>query len=117
MLDLAALILIFLGAAHSYLGEKYILIRLFKRTDMPHLYGSATFTKNTLRFAWHITTFAWLGIAVILAYEDQPSNLILYTTSFVFLLSGFVSVYFSKGKHFSWICFFAISLLIFYSTS
>jgi hypothetical protein len=117
MLDIAACILIVLGLAHSYLGEKYILIRLFKRTNIPHLYGSDDFTRNTLRFAWHITTFAWLGIAVILAFETAPSNLLLYTTSIVFLVSGLVSVYFSKGKHFSWVCFLAISLLTFFSAS
>jgi len=117
LLNFAAIILLLLGIAHSYLGEKYILIRLFKKTNIPHLYGSEDFTKNTLRFAWHITTFAWLGIAVMLAFETKPSNLLLYTTSVVFLVSGLVSVYFSKGKHFSWICFLAISLLTFFSTT
>ena len=58
LLEFAAIILLILGVTHSYLGEKYILIRLFKRTNIPRLYGSDDFTKNTLRFAWHITTFA-----------------------------------------------------------
>lgn len=52
------------GAAHSYLGERYILIRLFRRPDLPHLFGSDLFTRRTLRFAWHLTTLAWWGFAV-----------------------------------------------------
>jgi len=116
MLKIAALLLICLGLIHSYLGEKYILKRLFKRTNIPHLYGSDDFTKNTLRFAWHITSFAWFGIAFVLAFETMPSNLLLYTMSLVFLVSSFVSGYFSKGKHLSWLCFLAISFLTFFST-
>ena len=72
LLDFSAIILLLLGIAHSYLGEKYILTRLFKRTNIPHLYGSDDFTKNTLRFAWHITTFTWFGITTLLAFENKP---------------------------------------------
>jgi len=52
----AALLIPALGAAHSVLGERYILIRLFRRSDLPKLFGSDTFTRRTLRFAWHLTT-------------------------------------------------------------
>lgn len=54
------------AVAHSVLGERYILTRLFRR-DLPKLFGSDDFTKRTLRFAWHVTSVAWLGIAAILA--------------------------------------------------
>ncbi|MBA7630226.1 MAG: hypothetical protein GH143_08270 [Calditrichaeota bacterium] len=39
-----------IGLAHSYLGERYILIRLFRRSNLPQLFGSDDFTKRTLRF-------------------------------------------------------------------
>ncbi|MBK7012660.1 MAG: hypothetical protein IPH43_08315 [Xanthomonadales bacterium] len=59
MLQIAALLIALLGLAHSVLGERYILVRLFRR-DLPKLFGGTRFTRNTLRFAWHLTTmFAW----------------------------------------------------------
>ena len=73
MLAIASLLLIFIGIVHSYLGERYILIRLFKR-ELPKLFGSDLFTKKVLRFAWHLTTLAWFGFAGILLalYLDAP---------------------------------------------
>jgi hypothetical protein len=64
----AAVLLVAIGAAHSYLGERYILIRLFRlfRRDLPKLFGSDWFTKRTLRFAWHITTVMFWGFAALL---------------------------------------------------
>ena len=62
----AATLLAVTAAAHSVLGERYILVRLFRRDDLPRLFGSDAFTKRTLRFAWHLTTIAWFGLAAIL---------------------------------------------------
>ncbi|MBA3657097.1 MAG: hypothetical protein H0W69_07085, partial [Gemmatimonadaceae bacterium] len=44
---IAALLTVVVGLAHSYLGERYILLRLFRRDDLPHLFGSDVFTKRT----------------------------------------------------------------------
>ena len=63
LLDLAAALVVALGLAHSFLGERYILQRLLRREDLPRLFGSADFTRRTLRFAWHVTSVAWLGLA------------------------------------------------------
>jgi len=51
MLNFAASLAIFIGAAHSILGERYILVRLFRRKNLPELLGSDFFTRRTLRFA------------------------------------------------------------------
>lgn len=37
LLYLAAGLVVALGAAHSVLGERYILTRLFRRSDLPRL--------------------------------------------------------------------------------
>lgn len=58
MLYFASGLLVVLALAHSYLGERYILIRLFKRVNLHMLFGSDDFTKRTLRFAWHLTSIA-----------------------------------------------------------
>lgn len=113
MLEAAALLLIFCGAVHSYLGEKYILIRLFKRDNLPKLLGSDWFTKRVLRFAWHLTTIAWWGFAAIIYFILNPSGNysidILHIIAVVFILSGILSLAFTRGKHLSWICFFGIA--------
>jgi len=42
----AAVLALAIGLAHSWLGERYILIRLFRRQNIPHLFGSDDFTKH-----------------------------------------------------------------------
>lgn len=117
MLIIAALLLIFLGLVHSYLGERYILTRLFKR-ELPKLLGSDWFTKRVLRFAWHLTTVAWWGFACVLFILSNPDEYvekqILMVIAIVFLVSGLFSATFTKGKHISWIFFWLISGLSFY---
>jgi len=117
---LAAVLLIGIGVAHSYLGERYILVRLFRRDNLPKLFGGTEFTKNTLRFAWHLTTVAWFGFAALLIHmaEGQLSlqivgNIIAVT----FLLHGFVSLVAGKGKHLSWIVFLLIGVVTLYSSN
>lgn len=113
MLLTGSFLLFFIGFVHSYLGEKYILIRLFRRDNLPELLGSDWFTKRVIRFAWHLTTLAWWGFAVILYLLSQPSqNLraeILMTITVVFAISGVVSLVLSRGKHLSWLFFFGIA--------
>jgi hypothetical protein len=70
----AAGLALLLGMAHSYLGERYIIVRLLRRADLPTLFGGAEFTKHTLRFAWHLTTIAWAGFAVLLAVLASPGG-------------------------------------------
>ena len=113
MLLIGTILLLIIGIVHSYLGEKYLLIRLFRREDLPKLLGSDWFTKRVLRFAWHLTTLAWWGFAAILYVLSTPSenvkSEILVIISVVFALSGIVSLLFSRGKHLSWLFFFSIA--------
>jgi len=112
MLFIAALLLLSIGAVHSYLGERYILIRLFK-IELPRLFGSDAFTKQVLRFAWHLTTVAWFGFAAILITLalERPDFilLLLYITSVVFFVSGVMSFGYTKGKHYSYIVFWFVA--------
>lgn len=69
----AAALVFLAGVAHSWIGERYILIRLFRRTNLPHLFGSDVFTKRTLRFVWHLMTVAgwgFAGLLVLYAFEQ-----------------------------------------------
>jgi len=117
-LVIAAGFTIALSAAHSYLGERYILIRLFRRDNLPKLLGGVEFTKQTLRFAWHITGLAWLGLAtLLLLMSSQPGGAYrphARVIAAVFGLSGVAALVGSRGRHLSWIVFFAIAALVWF---
>ena len=121
MLYIGSFLAFFIGVVHSFLGEKYILIRLFRREDLPKLLGSDWFTKRVLRFAWHMTTVAWWGFAYVMYLLSDPGeNLkreLLLVTAAVFFISGLLSAGFTKGKHVSWVVFWAISALCFYTAA
>lgn len=115
MYYVAAILLITIGVIHSVLGERYILIRLFRRDNLPKLYGNDTFTKNTLRFAWHITTIAWFGFAALLVFMAQstlPSHFIGSIITLTFVAHFLLALLGSKGKHFSWVFFLLISVCV-----
>lgn len=120
MLYTAALLVCAVSVAHSYLGEKYLLMRLFRRTeDLPKLLGSSEYTAKVLRFAWHLTSVAWLGLAgVLVALADPPASprqlgLIVGGT---FLFHFALALVASRGKHLSWPLFLAIGILAIVAT-
>jgi len=115
LLYLSALLLVVVSLAHSYLGERYILTRLFRRDNLPKLFGSDDFTKRTLRFAWHVTSVAWLGFAGILVLLAQPSlnsALVAQVVAVTFGLHCLVALLGSKGKHLSWVLFGTVCVLV-----
>ena len=121
MLLIGTILLLIIGLIHSYLGEKYLLIRLFRRDNLPKLLGSDWFTKRVLRFAWHLTTLAWWGFSAILYVLSNPNvnvqNEILIIIAVVFVLSGVVSLLFTRGKHLSWLLFFIIAATSYYGVT
>ena len=111
MLYFAAFLVTALGMAHSFLGEKYILIRLFRREDLPRLFGSVQFTTRTLRFAWHITTVAWFGFAALLVHAgrgDLTSSNTVQIIGWTAIASGLLPLILTRGKHLSWLVLFAV---------
>ncbi len=114
---LVSAILTFLMAlSHSVLGERFFLIRLFKR-ETPENIGNEQFLNRTTRTAWHLTAIAWCGIAailVVLSFRSLDSTGIVISKiiSVLFLISGLVSIIGSHGRHLSWIIFLLISLLV-----
>ena len=113
-LFVAAAVLLLCAAAHSYLGERYILIRLFRRDNIPHLLGSDWFTKSTLRWTWHITSLAWIGFAALLVgvgRNEAAGSLVLEVVAITFFVTALVAFAASRGKHLSWIPFLAVAVL------
>jgi hypothetical protein len=106
------------GVLHSWLGERYILIRLFRRDDLPRLFGSDLFTRRTIRFAWHLTSVAWWGFAALmLQYARQP---VLDPTSlssiaiirWTFAVSAAYAFVASRGRHLSWVLFATVAVAL-----
>jgi hypothetical protein len=111
LLYLAAFLAVALGLAHSLLGERYILSRLFRRSDLPKLFGSVEFTTRTLRFAWHITTVAWFGFAALLVHAGRGDLTISGTLQIIgvtAVVSGFLPLVLTRGRHLSWLVLFVI---------
>ena len=100
----AALLATGIALAHSYLGERYILVRLFRR-ELPKLGGSDLFTKRILRFAWHITSVAWIAMGAALLWDPRRAIALGFAASGITSLAG------SRGRHYSYIVFLAIALL------
>lgn len=117
MLIPAAILCVAIGLIHSVLGERYILVRLFRGARIPHLFGSDLFTKRTLRFAWHLTTIAWWGMGYLVwGLSRGPTDagkLIVDTVVVVFAISGAMALLGSRGKHLSWIVFWLIAGLVY----
>lgn len=104
MMQLAALLVVALGLAHSILGERYVLVRPLRRPDLPKIFGSSQFTTRTLRFARHITTVAWFGFAALLLQigQDQlTSSSAARIIGFTAIASGVLPLIFTRGKHFA----------------
>ena len=120
MYYIGSILLLMIGVAHSYLGERYILIRLFRRADLPTLFGSDEFTKNTLRFAWHLTTVAWWGFAAVLFHLAQSgagASLVGTIIGITFLIHFVVALLGSRGRHLSWVVFLVIALTAIYASN
>ena len=114
---IAAVLALAIGVAHSWLGERYVLMRLFRRQNIPHLFGSDDFTKRTLRFAWHLTTVSWFGAAALLLILassplDASARLLSRAIAATFLVSTVIALVGSRGRHLSWVVFLLIAGLV-----
>ena len=119
ILYFAAFLAIAVGVAHSWLGERYILVRLFRRPDLPKLFGGTEFTTRTLRFVWHITSIAWWGFAalfILLARPPISAHAVGVVIGVTFLATSAVALIVSRARHLSWLVFLAIGVIAIYAT-
>lgn len=112
----AALLTLLVGLAHSYLGERYVLTRLFRRTPLPKLMGSEGAMRRVLRFAWHLTTVAWWGFAALLVLfamdgRFDSRRVTLLVVAGTFGVSAAITGVTSRGRHLAWVVFLAIAVL------
>ncbi|HEY0881907.1 MAG TPA: DUF3995 domain-containing protein [Archangium sp.] len=98
---LAAGSLVFLAVAHSALGEKTLIGPLLASPAFPALPVPAAFAKPTLRFAWHLTSLAWLALAWALLRGDSSR----WPVALLLAVSGVVTHLSTRGHHFAWAVF------------
>ncbi|MEN1728692.1 MAG: hypothetical protein AAGJ52_09650 [Pseudomonadota bacterium] len=110
----AALLAAGIGAAHSLLGERFVLQRIERLENLPRLIlRKRELMAEVLQFAWHITTVAWVGFAALLVLmahgrlSNASAGLVISAT---FLLSSLIALVASRGKHYAWIVFLLIGL-------
>ncbi len=117
LLFIAAFLAVAIGIAHSVLGELYLLIPLFRHDHFPKFLGSTEFATRTLRFAWHITTIAWLGFAAILvqlALGSISASGVALVVGITFVSTGIVTFAVSRAKHLAWPVFLVIGCVALY---
>lgn len=104
-----------IGLGHSYLGERYLLIRLFRRGGLPKLFGDEVYTRRVFRMAWHVTSLAWWGFAAQMAWAagsgagDAAGTTLLRIVAATFAVSAVASLVAARGRHYSWVVFLAIA--------
>ncbi|MFT5503150.1 MAG: hypothetical protein ACI845_000323 [Gammaproteobacteria bacterium] len=118
LLYIAAFLAVGMGLVHSLLGEKYIITPLLRQDNLPVLFGSTDFTIRTIRFAWHITTLAWWGLAsilILMAHPPLETETVGMVVGITFLAHFLTALIGSKGKHMSWLAFLIIGIIALYA--
>jgi hypothetical protein len=113
-LVIAALLIGAIGIAHSYLGERYIIVPLIRGGRLPRLRFGDAFTAGTVRGAWHITSVAWWGLATVLLHMAFAGNRDAWIATLIAVTFGVTAammLVLTRGKHLSWIIFAAIAAL------
>ena len=98
--------LLVLAVAHSALGEVKLIGPLVKSSAFPELPLPASFAKPTLRFAWHLTSLAWVALAWALAADESAR----WPVSALLAVSGLITHLSTRGNHFAWAVFVAGAL-------
>jgi hypothetical protein len=108
-LFVAGVLAVAAGLAHSYMGERMILIPLFRGDGVPaSRFGRVQSTRVMIRFSWHFfTVVVWSTAALFLAIsvgvlggDDWAAIRVLAAYWAVFAV---VVLALSRGRHFAWL--------------
>lgn len=106
---------VLLGVAHSALGERLIVQPILRLQGLPVVLGGTARTKGVIRYAWHLLSLTWWGLAGLMAYMAAvPATLsepFLWMVVIVFGLSGAIVLAASRGRHMAWVLFLTAATL------
>jgi hypothetical protein len=114
VLALASLAILAVAATHSILGEIKLIGLLVAPATRAGLLAKSEFARQVLRFAWHLTTIAWIALAGELAVVASGSDArrgALVVCALAFLETGLVTFAASRGRHLAWPAFLLIAAL------
>lgn len=108
----AAGLTVLVSIIHSWLGEIRVIGPLLAIDPRPGVLRSP-FLRQVIRYAWHLTSLAWIGMAAALAaLAIMPSSPAGKTAVLIiagtFLLHGAIVLAISRGRHLAWPIFLAI---------
>jgi hypothetical protein len=116
----AAVLVLGAGMAHSLLGEKVVLRRVYRRaTDEGQNRRAADdpVTRQTLRLAWHSLTVALVGYSGLLfvAAADGAAfggnwRAVMRLLSATFAGLAALSLLVARGRHVGWMWFAAVAV-------
>lgn len=105
LLFVSAGISVLIAVLHSYLGEKRILPRLLANAGSMFR-GDPALMSSILRWAWHLTSLAWITLALILvAMTRVPADVRTLPVAIIagcLALSGLVCILTTHGRHIAW---------------
>ncbi|GAA1921844.1 hypothetical protein GCM10009775_12880 [Microbacterium aoyamense] len=103
----AAVVLGLLMLLHSCLGERFLIVPLSTRDDLPPLLGDRSRTVGVVRFAWHITSVLGLGFAAVLVDIAAGTGIrgIVLTIGITCFACAVLPLLFTRGRHPSWVFF------------
>ncbi len=119
VLVLAALMAAAAAIVHSMLGERKIIGPLLapeRRQRFLDVLEKSALTRGVVRFAWHVTSVAWLGLAAVLvalasAPPEDRAAAVAGVVAATFFVTGSITLVASRGRHLAWPVFFAIAAL------
>jgi hypothetical protein len=109
----AGILTIGIGATHSILGEVKLMMPLLRSKSGPALLA-VPFARQTLRFAWHLTSVAWWGFAAMFLalagrMPDETARTVLAASALTFLVTGAITALATRGRHLAWPLFLAVA--------
>lgn len=116
----AATLLVFLGLAHSIIGE-ILIFKNLRQSGLIPTEGGSHLKQRHIRIlwaTWHVASLLGWGIAALLFHlssQDSASDSITQPLIIAMGASGLLVLIATKGKHPGWIVFFLITLLIWLS--
>ena len=96
-----------LGIVHSGLGEARLIGPLLAPEGRTGLLARSAKARSILRFAWHLTSLAWWGLAAVLgalalAAPGRSETAVLAVVAVTLASSGLIILATSRGRHLAW---------------
>ncbi|MFC1562069.1 hypothetical protein ACFL6I_07365 [candidate division KSB1 bacterium] len=113
-LFVAGLLTFGIALAHTILGERLVIAPVLKM-KLPPLLKSTVFMRRTIRYAWHLATVViWGFSALFIWFSFMQIDDILYgivsVCAVTFLCCSLLSLFMTRGRHFSWYVFLMIAV-------